>query len=182
MRKYWRHPGYWGWWWRNRISGEAKATAAVLFAVALGVVGFLTAARLAPTQSAATFTTQRVVTLRDTSGAPRVVTQSETVTRPGTVRRDGSTVTVRAPGETATVRASGEERVVTDRRTNTVVQTETASRLTTVTTPGRTDTVTTQVTQPVTETTTERVTVTDETTVTQTVTDEVTVTVTVTLP
>jgi hypothetical protein len=180
IRDYWRSKDFWRWWWRNRVSGEAKAGIAVVLAVATGVAGFLSADGLSQGQESASLTTQRVVTIRNRNGPPKVVTQ--TVTRSGetsvvTIQRGGRTVVIPGPGETETVR--GPERVVTRRQTDTVVQTETANRFTTVTTPGRTDTVTTQVTQPqrtVTETTTDRVTVTDE----ATVTDEVTVTATVT--
>jgi hypothetical protein len=156
-----------------------------MFAVALGAAGFLVASRVTATQDAATvITTNRVVTIRSKNGPRRVVTLSQTVTRPGestvkTVLQDGRTVVVRASGETATVRGPVQQQVVTRNRTNTLVQTQTATVPTTVTTPGRTDTVTTEVTQPqrtVTDTESVTVTVTDEVTVTQT--DTVTETVT----
>jgi hypothetical protein len=187
IRKYWRHPRFWRWWWEVRISGDTKRVIAVIgAALACGVAGFLGAGLLAATEEAATFTTQRVVTVAGKAGAyapPEVVTKSQTVTQPGepdvvTVRRDGRTVVRRAPG--VTVRGPVEQRVVTNVRTNTVLRTETADRVRTVTTPpttetmpGTTETVTREVTQPartVTETKTEEVTVTNEVTVTVTVT------------
>jgi hypothetical protein len=194
IRKYWRDPRFWRWWWEQRVSGDTKGVIAVIGALACGVAGFLGAGWLAATEEAATSTTQRVVTVAGKTGAyapPEVVTKSQTVTRPGetdvvTVRRDGRTVVRRAPGETVTVPGPVEQRVVTNARTNTVVQTETMDRPTTVTTPGTTvttpgttETVTREVTQPAsTVTETNAVTVTEEVTVTK----EVTVTVTVTLP
>jgi hypothetical protein len=156
MRVYWRDPGYWRWLWQHRVSGQTKGVIAVLVAFAFGIAGYLSAERLAATPEAATFTTQRVVTVvRKTrvNAPPEVVTKSQTTTQPGetnvvTVRRDGRTVVVRAPGETVTealtVRGPIQERVVTDARTDTVVETETS----TVTTRGTTETVTREVTQP----------------------------------
>jgi hypothetical protein len=182
LRTYWRDPGYWRWLWRERVSGQTKGAIAVMGAVAFGVAGYLSAERLAATEEAATFTTQRVVTVVRQTGAhtpPEVVTK--TITQPGetdvvTVRRDGRRVVVRAPGETVTealtVRGPVQDRVVTDTRTNTVVRTETLDRLRTVTTPGMTETVTREVTEPartVTQTVTDEVTVTEEVTVTVTV-------------
>lgn len=182
LRTYWRDPGYWRWLWRERVSGQAKGAIAVVVAVAFGIAGYLSAERLAPPEEAATFTTQRIVTVVRKTGAytpPAVVTT--TATQSGetdvvTVRRDGRTVVVRMPGETVTealtVRGPVQEREVTDTRTNTVLRTETVDRLRTVTTPGMTETVTREVTEPartVTATVTEEVTVTAVVTVTTTV-------------
>jgi hypothetical protein len=182
LRTYWRDPGYWRWLWRERMSGQAKGAIAVMVAVAFGIAGYLSAERLAATEEAAQFTTQRVVTVVRKTPAntpPEVVTK--TITQPGetdvvTVRRDSRTVVVRAPGETVTealtVRGPVQERVVTDARTNTVVRTETVDHVRTVTTPGMTETVTREVTEPartVTQTVTEEATVTEEVTVTVTV-------------
>jgi hypothetical protein len=195
MRNYWRDPAYWRWLWQARVSGDTKGAIALLVAVGFAIAGYLSAERLAATDEAATFTTQRVVTVvRKTrvNAPPEVVTKAQTVTQPGdtdvvTVRRDGRTVVLRAPGETVTeartVRGPVQQRVLTNARTDTVVLTETTDRLTTVTTPGTTETVTREVTQPartVTETNgvtvKEEVTVTEEATVTET--EEITVTVT----
>jgi hypothetical protein len=182
LRTYWRHPGYWRWLWRERVSGQTKGAIAVMVAVTFGIAGYLSAERLAATEEAATFTTQRIVTVVRKTGAytpPAVATT--TITQPGetdvvTVRRDGRTVVVRAPGETVTealtVRGPIQERVVTDTRTNTVLRTETVDRLRTVTLPGMIETVTRVVTEPartVTATVTEEVTVTEVVTVTTTV-------------
>jgi hypothetical protein len=202
MRTYWRHPAFWRWWWRERVRDGTKFALAVIVAFIVGIAGYLTAERLAATQEAATFTTQRVVTIVRTtranppqpaSGLPaEVVTMLQTTTQPGktevvTVRRAGRAVVVRAPGETVTealtVRGPVQQRVVTNTRTATVVRTETANRRTTVTTPGATQTVTREVTQPartVTQTTTEKVTLTQEVTKTETATVTQTVTVTTT--
>jgi hypothetical protein len=196
MRSYWRDPRYWRWLWQSRVSGQTKGAIGVTVAVAFGIAGYLSAGRVAATEEAATFTTQRVVTVVRTTRAnapPEAVTKSQTVIQPGetdlvTVRRDGRTVVRRAPGETVTtartVRGPVEQRVVTNARTDTVVLTETTDRPTTVTTPATTETVTREVTQPAR-------TVTETGTVTETnppdvvtVTEEVTVTevVTVTVP
>jgi hypothetical protein len=207
IRKYWRDPRFWRWWWEERVSGATKGFIAVVCALACAFAGLLGARSLAASEEAATFTTQRVVTVAGKTGAyapPEVVTKFQTVTQPGetdvvTVRRDGRTVIRRAPGETVTVSGPVEERVVTkDGPTHTVVRTkkvrgkivtttETLPGTTqtlpgkneTVTSPGATETVTRVVTQ-----TQPASTVTDKVTVTQevTVTDEVTVTVTVTVP
>jgi hypothetical protein len=216
MRNYWRDPGFWRWWWREcvsvwwweRVSGATKVALAMIVAVAFGIAGYLSAERLAATQEAATFTTQRVVTVvRKTRATapelgvpasrrpPEVVTMVQMTTQPGgtevvTVRRAGRAVVVRAPGETVTeartVRGSVQQRVVTNARTATVVRTETTDRPTTVTTPGPTQTVTRESTQTVTRESTQTVTrestqtVTRESTQTVTREKEVTVTETVT--
>ena len=190
MRTYWRHWDFWKWWWEERVSGEAKFTAAVLLAVGMAFAGFMFARNLSPQEEAATtFVTKRVVTLDRKKGPPKVVTQIDTVTQPAktkllTVQRDGRTIVIHAPGETETLRGPVRERVITkDGRISTVVRTDTADRVATVTTPGRTETVTTEVTQPQrTVTDTDTVTVTNPVTVTivTTVTTEVTTTETVT--
>lgn len=186
MREYWRDPGYWRWWWQERTNGQTKGLLAAIVAVAIGVAGFLSAERLVGTREAATFTTQRVVTVVRTAGAdapqrqnsssqrqPEVVTRVETTTQPGetdlvTVQRAGRTVVVPAPGDTVTVRGPVVERVVPNARTETVVRTEIADRLTTVTAPGPTETVTREVTLPArTVTETNALTFTDEVTITE---------------
>lgn len=181
MRSYWRDSEFWQWWWEYRVSGETKFGIAAIVAVAFGITGYLSAQGLAATEEAATFTTQRVVTVvRKTTATvpPKVVTKSETVARPGKtgavpMRRDARTVLVRAPTETVT-----ETRTVRGpvrQRTDTVVRTETSDRRTTVTTPGTTETVTQEVTQPArTVTETNVATVTAEVTVTEVVTVTVT--------
>ena len=205
MRTYWRRPGYWRWWWEAVVSSQTKWGLAALAAIAFGILGYASADRLASTEQAATFTTERVVTfIRKSNGnAPRLDTPSllrppETVTvlknQPGetkvvTVRRDGRIVVIRKPGRTVekavAVPGPVQERVVTRPPNDTVVRTETAERFTTVTTPGATETVTREVTLPAhTVTQTNEATVTQEVTVTNevTVTDEVTVTETVKKP
>ena len=141
LRTYWRDPGYWQWLWQRRVIGQTKGAIAVMVALAFGVAGYLSAERLAATENAATFTTQRVVTVVRKTRAntpPKVVTK--TITQPGetdvvTMRR-----VVRAPGkvvtEALTVRGPVQERVVTDTRTNTVVRTKPVHRVRTVTTRG----------------------------------------------
>jgi len=205
IRRYWRDPGFWRWWWQSRVSGQAKVALAVIVTAVLAIAGYLGAQGLAATEEAATIsTTQRVITVVRTtqtkrihSGTPSpdVVTNVRTVTQPGethavtvrragrtvVLRRPGETVVVRRPGETVTTRGRVERHVVTNARTDTVVRTETANRPTTVTTPGSTETVTQEVTQPartVTQTTTQ--TRTDTVTVTQPVTVTAVVTQTVT--
>jgi hypothetical protein len=197
MRTYWRRPGFWRWWWEDVVSSQTKWGLAALAAIAFGILGYASADRLTPTEQAATFTTERVVTVvrKSSANAPRLdarasVRPPETVTvfksRPAeakvvTVRRDGRIVVIRKPGKTVekavTVPGPVQERVVTRPRTDTVVRTETSERLTTVTTPGATETVTREVTIPsrtVTQmheaTVTQEVTVTDEVTVTEAVT------------
>jgi hypothetical protein len=200
IRKYWRDPRFWRWWWGERVSGDMKAFVAVIGALACGIAGLLGGAALAATDEAATSTTQRVVTVARKTGPfppPKVVTKSQTVTQPRetdvvTVQRHGGTVVRRASGETVTVRGPVEQRVVTNARTNTVVRTETADRVRNVTSPpttetlsGRTETVTRDVTQPartVTETKTEEVTVAEAVTVTVTVVTVAVTTVTVPVP
>jgi hypothetical protein len=183
MRSHWREREYWQWWWETRVSewweyrvsGQTKFGIAAMVAVAFGITGYLSAQRLAATEEAATFTTQRVVTVVQKTRAivpPKVVSKSETVARPGErgavmVRRAAHTVVVRAPTETVT-----ETRTVrgpVQQRTDTVVRTETTDRPTIVTTPGTTETVTREVAQPAaTVTETNVTTVTEEVTVTET--------------
>jgi hypothetical protein len=205
IRTYWRRPGYWRWWWQEVVSSETKWGVAALATIAFGVLGYVSAELLSPTQPAATFTRERVVTVVRTSTAnasqpkaPGWLRPPQTVTvfrsRPGeekvvTVRRDGRTVVIRKPGKTVekavTVPGPVQERFVTRHLTDTVVRTETAERLTTVTTPGSTETITREVTLPAaTVTQTNEETVTQEVTVTEelTVTEEVTVTETVKKP
>lgn len=208
VRKHWRDPRFWKWWWREVVSSEAKFALAALAAMGTLVAGFLGALGFSPDDEPATFTTSRVVTFLRTlpgDGAmtderaallPPVVTKSETITQVPetdvvTVRDKGRTVVVRRPGEqvvvtrpgstvTRAVTTPGRDRVVTSTGTETVVQTATTDRGVTVTAPGATQTVTREVTGPT-------VTETRVVTVTQpiTVTDVVTVTgalITVTLP
>jgi hypothetical protein len=202
MRNYWRDPGYWQWWWRNRVSGDTKGAILVSLAVLLAFVGFASAGQLSEEPSARVFTTERLLTVvRRLNGG--VVTEVQTVTgtvsapaetKLVTVRRNGRTVVIQAPGKTVTdtdtVRGSVRERVVTDTRTDTVVQTNTVDRPTTVTnTVDRPTTVTTPGTTEMVTTPGTTETVTREVTQTETVTETdalvivtVTETVTVTAP
>lgn len=196
MRTYWRDPGYWRWLWHHRAGTQIKLVLVFLAALALGIAGYLGARGLDASKDAAALPTDRVVTvIRKTHGsaAAKVVTKSETVTRPGktdvvTVRRNGRTIEVRSPQETVTVHGRTQQRVVTNRRTTTVARTVTADRRSTVTGPGATvttpgATVTTPgatVTTPgPTETVTKTVTE-PARTVTETTTAQMTITVTVT--
>ena len=43
IRQYWRDPGFWRWWWRERLGGEAKLALALTGAVVLGIGGYLSA-------------------------------------------------------------------------------------------------------------------------------------------
>ena len=202
MRRYWRRPEYWRWWWEQVVTSQTKWGLAALAAVAFGILGYVSAERLTPSQQAAAFTTERVITVvgKSSANASRPEARAslrpaQTVTvvtsQPGeakvvTVRRGGRTVVVQAPGETIekAVATSGpvQERLATRPSSETVVRTETAERLTTVTMPGATETVTREVTLP-SQTVTQTNTVTDEETVTDevTVTEEVTVTAEVTV-
>ena len=63
MRTYWRSPDYWRWWWQEVVRSEAKWGLAALAAIVFGILGYVSAERLSPTQQAATFTTERVVTV-----------------------------------------------------------------------------------------------------------------------
>jgi hypothetical protein len=199
MRTYWRRPDYWRWWWQEVVSSQTKWGLAALVAIAFGILGYLSAEGLTPTQQAASFTTEQVVTVVRKSSAnasrqdaPASLQPAQTVTvfksQPGeativTVRRGGRAVVIRKSGKpvekVVTVAGAVQERVVTRPRTDTVVRTETAERLTTVTMPGDTKTVTREVTLPsLTVMQTHEATVTQEITVTDmvTVTQEVTVT------
>jgi hypothetical protein len=208
MRNYWRDPGYWQWWWRNRVSGTTKGAILISLAALLAFVGFASAGQLSEEPSARVLTTERLLTVvRKVKGG--VVTEVQTVTGTVsaptetelvTVRRNGRTLVIRRPSETVTdtdtVRGRIRERVVTNTRTDTVVQTNAVDRPTTVTNtvdrpttvtetgPARTDTVTETrdvpgPTQTVTETETNETTVTEEVTKTETVTETDTVTETV---
>jgi len=167
--------------WRERVRTETKVALAVVAALALGVVGFVTAGAVTAANQPPTFTTKRVVTIVRTIRLG--TTQLVTVRR--VLRSPGETVTIQAiqtagqrvvttPGTTATV-----VRTVTaptaSRATDTIVRTVTvAGRPTTVTGPGATvttppSTVTNTVAGPA-STVTQMLTVTVTRTVTQTVT------------
>ena len=206
MRDDWRDPGYWRWWWQDRVSGSTKFALFAALAILLAVAGFASAGRLSEERSAQVVTTERVVTvMRKVNGG--VVTEVQTVTGTVTaretelvtVRRNGRTVVIRRPAETVTdtdrVRGPVRTRTETDVRTKTQTETSTVDRPTTVTNtvdrpttvtetgPGRTETVTETrdvpgPTHTVTETETNETTVTEEVTVTETVTETETVTVT----
>jgi len=84
LRKYWRQPGYWRWWWQDRVSGEAKVAAVVLLAAAMALAGFEAASKLVPKEPAtAAFVTKRIVTRPTKNGARVLVTEVRTVTGPG---------------------------------------------------------------------------------------------------
>lgn len=170
MRNYWREPGYWQWWWRNRLSGTTKGAILIWLAALLAFAGFASAGQLSGDPSARVLTTERLLTVvRKVKGGlvTEVQTVEGTVSAPTqtelvTVRRNGRTVVIRRPAETVTdtdtVRAPARTRIQTNVRTET--QTNTVDRPTTVTqttpgktetvtTPGTTETVTREVTQPV---------------------------------
>src|SRR3954451_5464153 len=46
FRRYWQDPGFWKWWWRNRVSDDARRGAGLLGVVLLLVGGWLAADRL----------------------------------------------------------------------------------------------------------------------------------------
>lgn len=97
LRNHWRHPGYWRWWWEQRVSGEDKAGIAAVVAVAFGIAGFLTAERLDATQEAVTVTTHPVVTVVRTTraSAPPQIGTKQATTQPVDV--DVLSVTPRPP-------------------------------------------------------------------------------------
>src|SRR5688572_13946427 len=116
MRRYWRRPEYWRWWWEQVVTSQTKWGLAALAAVGFGILGYVSAERLTPSQQAAAFTTERVITVvgKSSANASRPEARAslrpaQTVTvvtsQPGeakvvTVRRGGRTVVVHAPGET----------------------------------------------------------------------------------
>jgi hypothetical protein len=143
FRRYWDDPDYWRWLWRE-LSGEDRAAIVGLFAIGLGLAGFLGGQRLAASQEAGAFTTRSIVTVvrKVRAEVPREVAKPRTTMQAGetevvTVRRNGRPVVVRRAAETVTVRAPARERFVTDEGIGTV-RTQTRERFTTVTEPGAT--------------------------------------------
>lgn len=197
MFKYWRDPGYWRWWWLNRVSGDTKFFLVFLVALIALAGGFAAASTMSPDDTSVVVE-KRVITLTHIEpGGTRVVrkevtlparvqavlgTQVQRETRLVTVQRDGKTVYLRVPAETLPGQTVG------GTRTDTVVRTETTERVNNVTTPGTTvvmpgreRTVVSEVTLPARTVTNEVTgptrTVTNEVTQpTRTVTSEVTVT------
>jgi hypothetical protein len=97
LRNYWRHPGYWQWWWEHRVSGEDKAGIAAMVAVAFGIAGFLSAEQLDAAREAVTVTTRDVTVVPSTrtSALPQIGTKSQATTQPVDV--DVLSVTPRPP-------------------------------------------------------------------------------------
>jgi hypothetical protein len=106
--RHWYKPDFWRWWW---TTGARQETKAVLFtggALALGIVGYLSATGMSDNEQVV-FTEQVVTVTRTTlvKGKPRVVREVITTRLPAetqmrTIRRNGRTITVAAPGETVT--------------------------------------------------------------------------------
>lgn len=141
IHRYWRQSRFWAWWWRNRVSAEAKFVTAALLLIGLGAGGFLAAGGLSAAASDAdgevlqTQVVLRTTTIREQATGTRTVTipgvervSRRTVTTPGgtqviTERQEGPTlrrqvVATRAPVRTVTATVSGRTRthVVTAQR------------------------------------------------------------------
>lgn len=99
LRENWRDGGYWRWWWRELVSGEAKLVLALALGVAIALAGFLSAEAMSnggSSESSLTspFTVQhtvvrKVVSVRAfpvTEHATRYITESRTVYLPRTRR------------------------------------------------------------------------------------------------
>ena len=115
IRDNWRDPHFWGWWWRNRVSDDAKIVAAVVAIGALGLGGYATAGGLDSADTASSSepvwgevtTVERFVTLRERG---RVVTKPIRIVR--TIPGRGSTSyetqvrldTVTLPGNRVVIR------------------------------------------------------------------------------
>lgn len=199
VRKHWRNPRFWPWWWRNRASLEAKGIAVVAAVLALGAGGYVGSRALGDALAAGptdgevqVLTIQRLVTVRRNGRAVtrpvrvlrRVAGRATTAYVTQTVRRAR-----RAPARTRVVTAARvvtasrvvtatrgatvtNQRVVTSQRVVTDQRVVTSERVVTATQPGGTTT------RVVTDTRTITTTVPVTTTVVQTVTEPVTVTVT----
>ena len=142
--RHWYKPDFWRWWW---TTGARQETKAVLFtggALALGIVGYVSATGMAGAETAV-FTEQVVTVTRTTQvkGKPRVVREVITRTLPAetqmrTIRQNGRTITVAVPGETitrtttTTIAGPVRRSVVTKNRTVTVPR----DRMVRVTLPG----------------------------------------------
>jgi hypothetical protein len=156
IRRYWRQSRFWAWWWRNRVSPEAKLATAALLSIGLAAGGFLAAGGLSAAASDAdgevlqTQTVLRTTTIREQGSDTRTVTipgaasvstrtaateiRRATVTIPGraqVVRRQ--VVTTRRPVRTltATVRGHTGTQVVTAQRVVTSERVVTAEHTTT---------------------------------------------------
>jgi hypothetical protein len=122
IRRYWRQSRFWVWWWRNRVSPEAKLATAAVLVIGLAAGGFLAAGGLSAAAS-------------DADGEVR---QTRTVLRTTTIREQGTT----------TIREQGSDRRTVTIPGGAGVSTRTAAteiRLATVTIPGRAQVVRRQV-------------------------------------
>ena len=104
-RPHWRDPRHWRWWWRHRVSVDAKIILVVTF-MALGLIAYLFArAPDAPRKAddprkAATLTPPRVSTVVPRTGANAsadVVIKSRSTSRAADVRMAVLSVTPRPP-------------------------------------------------------------------------------------
>jgi hypothetical protein len=205
VRRHWREPGFWRWWWNQRVATELKVGLGVGVALVMAVTGYVVASGLVSEAEASgteviRTTVDTVVTVKRNGRLVRITTSevrtgpgrvlTHTVTTPGGVRIVESTVErlVRGAGaggrtvvDRSTVtnrRTVVDERTVTDQRTVTSERVTTQERV-------RTETLTEP---PVTQVVTQTVTRTVPVTVTQTVSTTVTVglppiiTVTITVP
>lgn len=144
MRQHWYKPGFWLWWWRNRVPIEAKATLAVFAVLALGLGGYMSAGKL--TEGETVVFTERITTVTRTvlvKGKPKVITEIRTTRVPVkgetiTVQRNGKTVVLTQPGETitrtTTVKGPVRNRVLVKNKT--VTKTVPRDRFRTITLPG----------------------------------------------
>ena len=182
VRRHWRDPGYWRWFWRKRVASEVKVVAgAVLIALTLGG-GWLAADRLASANAGANpagvltvaTTVQKVVTVREKGKIVRKlvpVVRKVFVTGPTAFK---TTTAVR----TRVVTASRGVRTV---RTKLVVHVPVVSTKE-ITVNGKKETVVVTRLVPTTKTETQRNTITQTRTQTQVQTSTLTMTQTVTQP
>ena len=200
IRKHWREPGFWRWWWHDRLRFEVKAVVTcIVLALMLGG-GWLAAERLSTASASGasspvlTFetTVERFVTVREKG---KLVRKLVPVVRKVFVKRatkfktltDVTTAVVRTPGGVRIVRRKVVKLVPVVKRTVVTVDGKTKTLVTTrlvATTNVQTQTLMQTQTQTQTEvrtqtqTQTQTQTVTNEQTVTQPTTETVTTTVT----
>jgi hypothetical protein len=82
FRRYWRDPGFWRWWWRNRVSQGARRGAGLVGVVLLLIGGWFAADRL---------------TLAGADTGTDAYVLETTVERVVTVREEGKLVRKRVP-------------------------------------------------------------------------------------
>lgn len=142
-RRYWRQSGFWAWWWRNRVSPEAKFVTAAVLIMGLATGGFLAGGGLSAAASDAEGEVLQTQVVLRTTTIREQATGTRTVTIPGVDRV--LTRTAAAQVRLATVTIPGPTQVITERQEVPIVRRQVVAkrgpvRTVTATVRGRTRT------------------------------------------